>query len=126
MALRVGIDLVNVATIARSLEEHGEHYLRRVYTPQEVADCTRAGAALPDPLRLAARFAAKEAAMKVLEVGDAAVPWPSIEVVRNPGRAPTLELHSPAADRAAEAGITALALSFSHEDAYATAVVVAT
>jgi holo-[acyl-carrier protein] synthase len=126
MALRVGIDLVNVATIARSLEEHGERYLRRVYTAREVADCTRPGAALPDPLRLAARFAAKEAAMKVLEAGDAAVPWPSIEVVRNPGRAPTLKLRSPAADMAAQAGITALALSFSHEDDYATAVVVAT
>jgi holo-[acyl-carrier protein] synthase len=126
MPLRVGIDLVHVGTIAASLAEHGEHYLRRVYTPQEVADCTRDGEALPEPLRLAARFAAKEAAMKVLEPGDAAVPWPSIEVVRNPGAAPTLKLRSPAADIAAQAGITAFALSFSHEDAYATAVVVAT
>jgi holo-[acyl-carrier protein] synthase len=126
MPLRVGIDLVHVPTIAEAVAEHGQRYLERVYTSQEVADCTRDGEPLPDPLRLAARFAAKEAAMKVLEVGDAAVPWPSIEVVRNPGAAPTLELHSPAADMAEKAGITALALSFSHEDAYATAIVVAT
>jgi holo-[acyl-carrier protein] synthase len=100
MPLRVGIDLVHVPTIAEAIAEHGQRYLERVYTSQEVADCTRDG--------------------------DAAVPWPSIEVVRHPGAAPTLELHSPAADMAEKAGITALALSFSHEDAYATAIVVAT
>jgi holo-[acyl-carrier protein] synthase len=124
MPLRVGIDLVQAATVAESLDEHGEHYLRRVYTDREVADCSRDGA--PDPLRLAARFAAKEAAMKVLEPGDDAVPWPSIEVVRNPGGAPALLLHGPAADLAAAAGLTAFAVSFTHEAAYAAAVVVGT
>ncbi|HWI71679.1 MAG TPA: holo-ACP synthase [Baekduia sp.] len=125
MPLRVGIDLVQVAQVAASLDEHGDHYLRRVFTEQEVADCSRDGA--PSPLRLAARFAAKEAAMKVLEPGpDAAVPWPSIEVVRNPGGAPSLRLHGPAADLAAAAGLTAFALSFTHEAAYAAAVVVGT
>jgi holo-[acyl-carrier protein] synthase len=131
MALRVGIDLVKAATIADALAEHGARYLERVYTPAEVADCTPrairgAPGAMPDPLRLAARFAAKEAAMKVLQPGDAAVPWPSIEVVRTPGGAPSLRLHGPAADMAAEAGLTAFALSFTHEDAYAAAVVVGT
>jgi holo-[acyl-carrier protein] synthase len=124
MPLRVGIDLVRVATVAESLDEHGDHYLRRVYTEQEIADCSRDGAA--SPLRLAARFAAKEAAMKVLEPGDDAVPWPSIEVVRTAGGAPTLRLHGPAADLAAAAGLTAFALSFTHEAAYAAAVVVGT
>jgi holo-[acyl-carrier protein] synthase len=124
MPLRVGIDLVQVATVAESLHEHGDHYLRRVYTAQEIADCSRDGAA--SPLRLAARFAAKEAAMKVLEPGDAAVSWPSIEVVRTAGGAPALRLHGPAADLAAAAGLTAFALSFTHEAAYAAAVVVGT
>jgi holo-[acyl-carrier protein] synthase len=128
MPLRVGIDLVQAATVAAAVAEHGERYLERVYTAAEVADCTPRATpgAGPDPLRLAARFAAKEAAMKVLEPGDAAVPWPSIEVVRTPGGAPTLRLHGPAADMAAEAGLTAFALSFTHEDAYAAAVVVGT
>jgi holo-[acyl-carrier protein] synthase len=128
MPLRVGIDLVQAASVADALGEHGDHYLRRVYTAQEVADCTpsAAGAEGPDPLRLAARFAAKEAAMKVLEPGDAAVPWPSIEVVRTPGSAPTLRLHGPAADLASAAGLTTFALSFTHEAAYAAAVVVGT
>jgi holo-[acyl-carrier protein] synthase len=64
--------------------------------------------------------------MKVLEPGDAAVPWPSIEIVRTPGGAPTLRLHGPAADLASAAGLTAFALSFTHEAAYAAAVVVGT
>ena len=128
MALRVGIDLVQAASVADALAEHGDHYLRRVYTAQEVADCTPSagGASAPDPLRLAARFAAKEAAMKVLEPGDAAVPWPAIEIVRTPGGAPTLRLHGPAADLASAAGLTAFALSFTHEADYAAAVVVGT
>jgi holo-[acyl-carrier protein] synthase len=121
MPLRVGIDLVRAASVAASIDEHGDAYLQRVYTPQEVADCQG------DPLRLAARFAAKEAAMKVLEPDpDAAVPWPSIEVVRRAPAAPALHLHGPAAELARAAGLTAFALSFTHEDEYAAAVVVGT
>jgi holo-[acyl-carrier protein] synthase len=125
MALRVGIDLVKASTIAETLAEHGEHYLRRVYTAAEVAQCGGPGGT-PDPLRLAARFAAKEAAMKVLRPGDAAVPWPAIEVVRDPAGIPQLTLHGPAAELAAAAGLTEFALSLTHEDAYAAAVVVGT
>lgn len=120
MPLRVGIDLVKAATIQEALAEHGERYLRRVYTDGEVAEC--AG----DPLRLAARFAAKEAAMKVLRPGaDDAVPWPAIEVLRADA-APELALHGPAAALARAAGLTAFAVSLTHEDAYAAAVVVGT
>jgi holo-[acyl-carrier protein] synthase len=123
--LRVGIDLVKASTVAEALAEHGERYLRRVYTDAEVAQCGGPGGS-PDPLRLAARFAAKEAAMKVLRPGDAAVPWPAIEVVRDPAGVPQLTLHGPAAELADDAGLTDFALSLTHEDAYAAAVVVGT
>ena len=121
MPLRVGIDLVQAATVAQAIAEHGDHYLRRVYTEAEVAQC--AG----DPLRLAARFAAKEAAMKVLRpaTGDA-VPWPSIETVRGDNGVPVLTLHGAAAELAAAAGIAELAVSLTHEGEYAAAVVVGT
>jgi holo-[acyl-carrier protein] synthase len=123
VALRIGIDLVRVSTVQDALDRHGERYLARVYTPAEVEDCR--GPAGVDPLRLAARFAAKEAAMKTLRVGDAAVPWPAVEVRREPGGAPALVLHGPAAALAEAAGIAELALSFTHEHEYAGAVVVA-
>jgi holo-[acyl-carrier protein] synthase len=121
MPLRVGIDLVQAATVAEALAEHGERYLQRVYTPAEIAECDG------DPLRLAARFAAKEAAMKVLRPSrDAAVPWPAIEVVRDPEGVPVLTLHGPAAELAVAAGISAFAVSLTHEAEYAAAVVVGT
>ena len=65
--------------------------------------------------------------MKVLRPGDAAVPWPSIEVrARRRGRSAALTLHGPAAELAAAAGLTDFALSLTHEDDYAAAVVVGT
>jgi holo-[acyl-carrier protein] synthase len=124
--LRVGIDLVKAATVAEALAEHGAHYLRRVYTDGEVADCAGPGSAAPDPLRLAARFAAKEAAAKLLLAGDAALPWTAIEVRRDAAGVPTLTLHGPAAQLAAQAGLTAFAVSLTHEDEYAAAVVIGT
>jgi holo-[acyl-carrier protein] synthase len=125
MPLRVGIDLVKASTVAEAIAEHGERYLTRVYTAAELANCTGPDGA-PDPLRLAARFAAKEAAAKVLLSGDDALPWATIEVVRHPGGAPTLRLHGEAQELAEAAGLTELALSFTHEDEYAAAVVVGT
>jgi holo-[acyl-carrier protein] synthase len=109
--------------VAEAVAEHGERYLRRTYTEREIADC--GGVDAPDALRLAARFAAKEAALKALRAGDAAVPWPSVEVVRGPGGAPELRLHGAAAALAREAGIGDLAVSLTHEHEYASAVVAA-
>ncbi|WP_027004908.1 holo-ACP synthase [Conexibacter woesei] len=119
--MRVGIDLVKVASVAEAVEEHGQRYLDRVYTAQEQADCRG------EALKLAARFAAKEAVMKVLEVKrDEAVAWTDIEVIRQTEGAPRVALHGTAAEAARSGGISDLALSFTHEDEYAAAVVVGT
>ncbi|HWH96320.1 MAG TPA: holo-ACP synthase [Baekduia sp.] len=121
MPLRVGIDLVKAATVREALAEHGDRYLRRVYTEAEIVQCG------DDPLRLAARFAAKEAAMKVLRPGaDDAVPWAAIEVLRDAHGVPGLTLHGPAAALARSAGLSDFAVSLTHEDEYAAAVVVGT
>jgi holo-[acyl-carrier protein] synthase len=123
VSLRVGLDLVSVETVQDSLRVHGRHYLDRVYTTREVAD-SRTGAAI-DPQRLAARFAAKEAAFKVLRVGDEPVSWTDVEVRRDPRGWVRLSLTGRAATLAEAAGITELALSLSHEQGCAAAVVVA-
>lgn len=120
MAIRVGLDLVAVADVERALAEHGEHYLRRIFTPAEVASCTSDDQV--DPQRLAARFAAKEAVFKVLQDS---VPWPLVEVVRDPDGSVGLELSGPARERAAAEGFTSLSLSLTHEAGFAAAVVVA-
>lgn len=121
--VRVGIDLVTVDSVRDSLDAHGEHYLARVYTAGEREDCaTPTGV---DPERLAGRFAAKEATLKVLRPGEVGVPWYCIEVVRDAGGWVELELSGPAAAVAADGGVTDLALSITHEGGFASAVVIA-
>lgn len=119
MSLRVGIDTVLIASVQEALDAHGERYLRRVYTEREVAD---AGA---EPARLAARFAAKEAALKALRPADEAVPWTDVEIVRAPGGWVEVALHGAAARLAERDGVHGLTASLTHEGAYASAVVAA-
>jgi holo-[acyl-carrier protein] synthase len=124
VAVRVGVDLVSVDAVRESVRTHGERYLARVYTDRELDACrTDDGIAVE---RLAARFAAKEAAMKVLRPSaQDALAWRSIEVVGQPGGWVALQLSGGAAELAEEAGIEDLQLSITHEGLYACAVVVA-
>jgi N-acetylglucosaminyldiphosphoundecaprenol N-acetyl-beta-D-mannosaminyltransferase len=100
-----------------------------VYTAREIADCRGAdGSAAPAifAARLAARFAAKEATLKVLRPGPGVAIDPrAIEVVRGEGGAPEIVLHGAAARAARAAGIAGMSVSLSHEGDIATAVVVA-
>ncbi|MGA8365568.1 MAG: 4'-phosphopantetheinyl transferase superfamily protein [Solirubrobacteraceae bacterium] len=123
MAIRVGTDLVSVESVRESINTHASRYLERVYTERELSDCRSETGV--DPQRLAARFAAKEAALKVLRPADEAVPWLSIEVRREPSGWVELELTGAAAALALDAGMSELALSISHEGEFASAVVIA-
>src|SRR5580698_5526101 len=104
MRVKIGIDLVAVASVEESARHHAARYLERVYTARELDDCASPDAA-PDPARLAARFAAKEATLKVLRSGDDAVPWRAIEVRRDSHGSPSVELSGVAATMADEQGI---------------------
>ncbi|GAC1321452.1 MAG: holo-[acyl-carrier-protein] synthase [Chloroflexota bacterium] len=121
--MRVGIDLVSIADVSASIAQFDRGYLDRIFTPREQQDCT--GEAEQFASRLAARFAAKEAAIKVLCPGDQGLGWTSIEVQRAPDGWPELVLHGAAGALALQHGLTSFAVSLSHEGAYATAVVVA-
>lgn len=121
MIVAVGIDLVDVARVARLLREKGERALRRLCTERE-ADYVRArhaGAA-----SFAARLAAKEAAFKALSGTDESrgIGWREIEVVSGAHR-PTLVLHGLAQRRAEELGVTTMHLSITHTATTAAAVV---
>lgn len=113
--LRVGIDLVAVSRIAESLEKFGDKFLERIYTAGEI-EYARAAPALTTQ-RLAARFAAKEAAFKALGIFG----WKDVEVANAPSGECKLVLHGEAARAAGGAEV---ALSLSHEGDLATAVVV--
>ncbi len=124
MSVGVGIDLVRVSRVAASLAQFGERFLRRVFTEAEIAYATSSPGLTAE--RLAARFAAKEAAIKALGLADQGVGWRQIEVQRLPSGSCRLVLHGAAHAAAADAGVSELAVSLSHEGDYATAVVLAT
>jgi holo-[acyl-carrier protein] synthase len=121
-AIVVGTDLVQVSEVSKAMERFGERYLRRLFTEAELSYCLESAEVAPS--RLAARFAAKEAALKVLRLTDQSFSWRSIEVARNPGGWCYLVLHGPMRLLANRAGFVAFSLSMSHEGAYAQAVVV--
>ncbi|WP_019202823.1 holo-ACP synthase [Tsukamurella sp. 1534] len=113
----IGIDLVAIGDVEYSLAEFGDRFLRRVFTGAERREC--AG----DARRLAARLAAKEAAIKALRPGPE-VPTPprEIEVVTTP-YGPELRLHGGLAARARARGWREPRVSLSHTDCHAVAVV---
>ncbi len=116
--LVTGIDIIEIPRIQGVVERYGDRFLRRIFTPREIAFCN--GKAN----RLAARFAAKEATSKALGLGIRGIAWKEIEVVRQRGHAPTIKLHGRAAKRADFLNITQLAISISHSREYAVASVV--
>ena len=122
--LRVGIDLIALREVAASLGRFGVQYEERVFTAQEIAYC-RSSPGTVSVGRFAARFAAKEAAIKVLRPDEPGLDWRSIEVRREPDGSSTLVLHDGASALAAKRGLSQFAVSLSHDDEYATAVVVA-
>ena len=118
----VGVDLVEVSEVLGSIERIGDRYVRRLFTEDEIAYCRSRPEA--QAMRFAARFAAKEATIKVLRA-EARPDFRAIEVRRSPVGWCDLVLHGAAKEMAKEAGIDGLSLSMSHEPSYATAVVIA-
>jgi holo-[acyl-carrier protein] synthase len=120
----VGVDLVAVASVAESLGgPHREHYLRRIYTDAEVDAC-RGPSGRVEPERLAARFAAKEAAIKALPGAGEEVRLTQIEVSADASGAPTLKLSGRAAELFSALGATEIAVSLTHDRGFAVATVV--
>ena len=90
----LGIDIIKVDRIRKSIEKFGSRFSNRVLTPSErryVRD---------RPETFAGRWAAKEAVSKVLGLGVRGIGWKDIEVVRLPTGQPSIQLHGRAADRA--------------------------
>ena len=123
--LRVGIDLVRVNDIAESVSRFGERYLKRIFTEAEIAYAYTSTSPAVQAERLAARFAAKEAALKALQLADEGIGWTELEVLRDDGGSCSLKLHGKAMQSMGRRGDYQVALSLSHSDEYATAVVIA-
>lgn len=120
---RIGMDLVQISRIAQSLERFGARFEERLFAPAELEYARSAAGQRSE--RLAARFAAKEAAIKALGLSHEGVNWRELEVVRLDDGSCILQLHGRAAEVAARNRITQVLLSLTHDGAYAAAVVAA-
>ena len=110
MIVGTGIDIAEVPRIAESIERFGDRFLQRVFTQEEIRYCD---SKVNRAERYAARFAAKEAAMKALGTGwNHGVRWRDVEVYREPGHRPTIKLHGKAAEFAK--GMNTKNISLSH------------
>lgn len=118
--LRTGVDLIEVARLQKAIERHGERFLERIFTQNELEQLRE------DLPSLAARWAAKEAVAKALRTGIGDISWQEIEILRGPAREPILKLFGAAERLANEHGIQNWSLSLSHTQEHALAMVVAT
>jgi holo-[acyl-carrier protein] synthase len=122
LPLAIGVDLVEIPRIVAIFDRWGDRFLKRVYTPAEIARCR---GRVPE---LAVRFAAKEAISKALGVGiwsRYGIRWHDAEVLSDPLGKPEVRLYGRALERATQLGLNHWAISLSHSDENAVAMVVA-
>jgi holo-[acyl-carrier protein] synthase len=122
MIVGSGIDIAEVPRIRAAIERFSDRFLQRIFTAGEIRYCDSKANRVE---RYAARFAAKEAAMKALGTGwNHGVRWRDCEVVRMPGGRPTMTFHGKAGEFAARLGVRNAALSLSHTSEQAIAQVI--
>ncbi|HJQ24370.1 MAG TPA: holo-ACP synthase [Blastocatellia bacterium] len=112
MIVATGIDMIEIARLAEVFARRGNRFRDRVFTTAEIAYCESRAARMES---YAARFAAKEAAMKALGTGwGDGVGWHDIEVRRSPAGVPSLEFYGRARERLNELGARRAHLSLTH------------
>ena len=123
MIVGVGVDIVDISRLERSIAEYGERFINRVFTPREIEYCERLAR---KGERYATRFAAKEAARKAIGAATPvkALAWHDVEIISSTEGAPQLQFHGRAAELVKEIGITRAHVSLSHAADQAVAFVV--
>lgn len=112
MILGLGVDHVEVPRFQQVLDRHGERLLRRLFTANEIAYCQSKARAVE---HFAARFAAKEAALKALGTGKSGgIGWRDVEITRQPGHPPQVTFHGKAKERFEALGARRVIVSLTH------------
>jgi holo-[acyl-carrier protein] synthase len=116
----LGVDMVEIARMGAALERH-PRMKERCFSAEERAYCESRNRPV---VHYALRFAAKEAVLKALGTGFAGMAFTDVEVMRDAKGRPMPRLSGRAAEVAAEMGVAEimLSLSFTHENAVASAV----
>ena len=118
----MGIDIQPIEEVESSLRTFGSRYRRLLFTDRELETC---GDNSTTSSRLAARFAAKEAVLKILDIHDVVPSWRSIEVGGDSDCRPEIILYDVAAELARARGIRDVFVSLTRGGDVAVATVVA-
>ncbi|MDA8991213.1 holo-ACP synthase [Opitutales bacterium] len=118
----VGIDQIEVSRIRDSLEKHGDHFLKKIFSENEQSYCE--DKADPAPC-LAARFAAKEAVAKAFGTGfGKEFGWLDSEIIHGDAGEPILSFNPRATELLKSKGAEKALVSLSHLEAVASAIVI--
>ena len=118
-----GIDLVDFPRIGEMMDRHGERFLDRVFTDKEQQ---YAASNKNKTEKLAGRFAAKEAILKLMGTGwRGKIAWTDIEVVNNNMGVPEVTITGEVKKIAEELGIKQVTVSITHTANFAIASAVA-
>ena len=122
MIISIGIDIIEVRRVRETIERT-PRFVTRVFTDAEQAYCESRGAVAAQ--HYAARFAAKEAALKALQTSwSGGIGWQDIEVSARDSGAPVISFHGRARELYQQTGATAAHLSIAHTTEHAIAEVV--
>jgi holo-[acyl-carrier protein] synthase len=117
--LGIGTDITECLRIARMIERHGEQFINRVYTDEEIRYCQHRRQATQ---HFTGRWAAKEAVLKALGIGwRRGIAWRDVEIRNEPGGRPVVAVRGGVRDVVQRLGVTALLVSISHCRSHATA-----
>ena len=119
----IGTDITECLRIARMIERHGELFITRVYTAEEICYCQSRAQATQ---HFTGRWAAKEAVLKALGTGwRKGISWRDIEIRNEPGGRPVVALRGGAREVVEQLGIAEILVSISHCRSHATAYAIA-
>ena len=117
--LGIGTDIIECPRIGKMIEQHGELFLRRVYTDREIRYCQARKHAIE---HFAGRWAAKEAILKAIGTGwSRGIAWTDLEVRSGATGEPKVHVCGGAKEAARQRGIGDILISISHCRTYATA-----
>jgi holo-[acyl-carrier protein] synthase len=119
----LGTDITECLRIARMIERHGELFINRVYTPEEIKYCQSRKQATQ---HYTGRWAAKEAILKALGTGwRKGISWRDIEVRNEPGGRPVVAVRGGVKEAVEQLGVAEIHVTISHCRSHATATAIA-
>lgn len=119
----IGTEIVECVRIGRMIQEHGELFLARVFTPKEIRHCQKRKSPTE---HFAGQWAAKEAILKALGIHTGkGLAWTDLEILHVTGQRPRVHLQGVIKDRAQQQRVSEILVTSAQCRAYATAYAIA-